>query len=148
MTDTERVARLLCEARHRRMVREAGATRTEEQILEWVDLSWQDSRHTEPAKDITAAGLTVLPIESDKATGALLPCPFCGSGETEVKENFMWQGGHRPSSLISVEVLHWCGKTQGMLSRRNVIMAGWDRESAIAAWNYRAAYRAAVKGKA
>jgi len=67
----------------------------------------------------------------------LIPCPFCGAGQTEIRENTQWMGGIRPSQLISVEVNHWCTRIEGQPTRKNVHMVGRDRESAIKAWNTR-----------
>lgn len=69
----------------------------------------------------------------------LLPCPFCGAGETSVREirspGVRMDG--KPNALISVEIGHHCDKGPGHLLRQNITMAGRDRESAFAAWNRR-----------
>jgi hypothetical protein len=67
----------------------------------------------------------------------LLPCPFCGGGVTEVKENSVWAGGTRPSQIISVSVRHWCDPIEGQPSRM-IERIGRDRVSAISIWNMRA----------
>lgn len=68
----------------------------------------------------------------------LLPCPFCGGGETRISEN-----RHSPTmsgngGLISVEITHWCPAVPGQPSRNTVTRTGRDHASAIAAWNRRA----------
>jgi hypothetical protein len=75
---------------------------------------------------------------SEQRRADLKPCPFCGAGETQVHESHMPPRMSGPGDLISVEVRHWCGPMPGVLSRSNVVMAGRDHESAMAAWNRRA----------
>lgn len=70
----------------------------------------------------------------------LKPCPFCGAGETDIKENLlnrMPDMSGKPSPVISVEVRHWCAKAPGLL-RQHITLAGRERADAIAAWNRRA----------
>jgi hypothetical protein len=67
----------------------------------------------------------------------LLPCPFCGGGETSIREN-----RHSPTmsgcgGLISVEITHWCPAVPGQPSRNTITRTGRDHASAIAAWNRR-----------
>lgn len=72
--------------------------------------------------------------EDDKE---LLPCPFCGAGETQFKENGMiWGGVKGYSEPTSVSIRHWCEEVQGQPSRI-IERVGRDRASAIAAWNMR-----------
>lgn len=69
----------------------------------------------------------------------LLPCPFCGAGEIEIKEyplNNMPRMDGRPSAIISVEVRHWCERTDGVVAT-GIHFRGRDHASAIAAWNRR-----------
>ena len=66
----------------------------------------------------------------------LLPCPFCGAGETIIKENGkVWMGSHygEPSS---VSVHHYCEPVVGQ-PHRGLERVGKDRQSAINAWNLR-----------
>lgn len=66
----------------------------------------------------------------------LLPCPFCGAGQTDIVENGAVWAGTKYSAPISVSVRHWCphdGQPGRMIER-----IGRDLESAIAAWNMRA----------
>jgi len=68
----------------------------------------------------------------------LLPCPFCGAGETRVRE-IRAPGVHmsgRQPALISVEIQHDCDRVPGQV-RGGVVLAGRDHESAAAAWNRR-----------
>lgn len=76
----------------------------------------------------------------DAQARALKPCPFCGAGETIIHENHhsgitMEQTNREP---ISVEVKHWCEKIGGEV-RNLTVKVGRDRQSAINAWNTRAA---------
>lgn len=71
----------------------------------------------------------------------LLPCPFCGGGETDIKAyplNNMPRMDGKPSAIISVEVRHWCERSDGVVASL-AQFRGRDAESAIGAWNRRAA---------
>ena len=68
---------------------------------------------------------------------ALEPCPFCGAGETHIKENGKVWLGMRFSEPASVSVLHFCEPVPSQPSR-SLERVGRDLESAIAAWNRRA----------
>ena len=73
---------------------------------------------------------------TDAPKPELLPCPFCGAGQSEFRENGRtWMGG-RYSEPTSVSVMHWC-EVPGQPSRA-IQRVGRDRESAVAAWNLRA----------
>jgi hypothetical protein len=67
----------------------------------------------------------------------LLPCPFCGAGTFDIRENTRWNGGMRPSTLVSVEVRHWCEPIEGQPHPRVIIRVGRDEESAVKSWNTR-----------
>jgi len=67
----------------------------------------------------------------------LLPCPFCGAGETSIVENGKMWLGMRYSEPISVSVRHHCPPVAGQPSRM-IERIGKDEASAIAAWNMRA----------
>lgn len=67
----------------------------------------------------------------------LLPCPFCGAGDTSFRENGRVWGGLRYSEPASVSVFHHCDKPEGQ-PRRAIERVGRDKEAAIAAWNMRA----------
>lgn len=66
----------------------------------------------------------------------LLPCPFCGAGETLMHENKRTWSGMQTQTLISASVHHWCEVYDGMQSRR-LEFVGRDVESAIKRWNKR-----------
>lgn len=69
-------------------------------------------------------------------------CPFCGgSGETIFQENGRQWLGMRYSQPVSVSIRHWCEPVEGQ-PKRMIERVGRDRESAIAAWNARAAPKA------
>lgn len=67
----------------------------------------------------------------------LLPCPFCGAGQTEVRENGKVWTGMKYGTPSSVSIFHWCEPIAGQPSR-GIERVGRDLESAIAAWNMRA----------
>ena len=67
-----------------------------------------------------------------KQNDELLPCPYCGEGETVIRENTFWTGMR--SEITSVEVTHWCKKNP---MQSFLILKGRTREDAIAAWNTR-----------
>ena len=67
----------------------------------------------------------------------LVPCPFCGGGETEIRENGRMWTGVRFSAPTSVSVWHHCPRIEGQ-PHRGIERVGRDLESAIAAWNRRA----------
>jgi len=74
---------------------------------------------------------------TDAPKPELLPCPFCGAGQSEFRENGRtWMGG-RYSEPTSVSVMHWCEEVPGQPSRV-IQRVGRARESAVAAWNLRA----------
>lgn len=66
----------------------------------------------------------------------LLPCPFCGGSNTQIKKNEAWMGGLRPSQLLSVEVRHWCEQWD-KLSSRCISLIGETEDSAVKRWNTR-----------
>ena len=73
-----------------------------------------------------------MPIEVDQ----LKPCPFCGGGTFEIRENGkIWQG-MKYSAPASVSVLLLCEPADGQPSRP-IVRVGRDEQSAIAAWNMR-----------
>lgn len=71
------------------------------------------------------------------AESRLLPCPFCGGGQTEIRENGRVWSGMRYSEPVSVYVFHHCDTPEGQ-PHRAIERVGRDLESAIAAWNMRA----------
>lgn len=74
----------------------------------------------------------------DLTLPTLLPCPFCGAGETQMRENGRVWGGKGYGEPSSVSVVHWCVKVDGQPSRV-LERVGRDKHSAIEAWNTRAA---------
>lgn len=69
---------------------------------------------------------------------ALLPCPFCGAGETVVanRSPTIYMSG-KSAEPISVEVRHWCVPVSGQPSRGGITFVGRDEASAVAKWNRR-----------
>lgn len=76
-------------------------------------------------------------MTDNTAREALLPCPFCGAGETHIEENGKVWMGMKFSEPTSVSVRHHCVPIEGQPSRM-IERIGRDRASAIAAWNRRA----------
>ncbi len=70
-------------------------------------------------------------------TPALLPCPFCGAGNTEIRDNGKVWSGMGYTAPTSTSVFHHCTPAAGQPSRA-IERVGRDRASAIAAWNQRA----------
>jgi hypothetical protein len=66
----------------------------------------------------------------------LKPCPFCGAGTTEVRENGKMWTGMGWSEPSSVSVFHWCEEIKGQPSRA-IERVGKDLDSAIKIWNLR-----------
>lgn len=79
-----------------------------------------------------ASGLS----DSNAGLGRLLPCPFCGAGETRFESAGQIWMGEKYSAPVSVSVRHWCVKVEGQ-PRRSIERIGRDEESAVAAWNMR-----------
>lgn len=65
------------------------------------------------------------------------PCPFCGAGETTLRENGRMWTGMRYSAPVSYSVMHFCDPEPGQPSRA-IERVGRDVESALASWNRRA----------
>lgn len=64
----------------------------------------------------------------------LLPCPFCGAGETQIQPTLYWTGMR--NNILSVTIRHWCqplGAVHGTLLQ----VKGKTEEEAIASWNRR-----------
>ena len=80
--------------------------------------------------------MTTTPDPHAALKAKLLPCPFCGAGETEIRPNGQQWLGMRYSEPASVSVRHWCAKVEGQPSRL-LERVGKDEPSAIAAWNLR-----------
>lgn len=66
--------------------------------------------------------------------GTLLPCPFCGAGQTLVEPRGYWTGMR--SEIISVQVRHWCDETTGV-GGSGVTMRAKTEAEAIEKWNRR-----------
>lgn len=91
-----------------------------------------DEEPRQPAQTEAAGGASELTVGLER----LLPCPFCGAGETEITENGKTWTGMKYSAPVSVSVRHWCERIEGQPSRM-IERIGRDTESAIAAWNMR-----------
>jgi hypothetical protein len=74
--------------------------------------------------------------EGHAMSDKLLPCPFCGAGETTIFENGKMWLGMKYSEPSSVSVRHHCPRIDGQPSRM-IERVGRDRASAISAWNTR-----------
>lgn len=78
-------------------------------------------------------------MNTEQERAELLPCPFCGAGTTEIRENGRpWLGTKGWGEPVSVSVRHWCEHVDGQPSRM-IERVGRDRAAAIDAWNRRAA---------
>ena len=77
------------------------------------------------------------PLVDKREECRLLPCPFCGAGQTLLKDNGRMWTGMKLSDPVSVSVQHWCEDDPGQ-PNRVIERIGRDRESAILAWNKRA----------
>lgn len=79
----------------------------------------------------------------EQENAELLPCPFCGGGTTEVRDNGRPWLGSRYGDPVSVSVRHLCDHVDSQPSRM-IERVGRDRESAIDAWNRRAVLQSQV----
>lgn len=92
---------------------------------------------TELRPDPTNPGATLEEPMDEKSE--LLPCPFCGGGDTLLDEKRLSPTMAGPGALISATVTHWCEREGRPFDHRSIIQfSGRDRESAIANWNSRA----------
>ena len=76
----------------------------------------------------------------------LNPCPFCGSGETLIVPGPSTWSGMKSSEPSTYSVRHWCDPIKGQPARM-LERIGRDKQSAIEAWNTRAAI-ASMQGEA
>ena len=68
----------------------------------------------------------------------LLPCPFCGAGETSIQEKWDQPDMSGKRSLIKVWVYHWCEIPAARPAQRlRIEVHGRDHSDATAAWNMR-----------
>ena len=65
----------------------------------------------------------------------LLPCPFCGGGTTEIRNNGQVWSGMQYTKPITVSVVHWCEPVPG--PTRMIERIGRDLGQAIERWNMR-----------
>lgn len=65
----------------------------------------------------------------------LLPCPFCGGGTYEIRENGKVWSGMSYTEPISVSILHWCKEMPG--PSRMIERIGRDLAQATERWNVR-----------
>ena len=77
-------------------------------------------------------------METASLLDELKPCPFCGGGETHIRPRHMPPRMSGPGELISIDIIHWCPRLEGQLSRTSVTFAGREWEPARDAWNRRA----------
>jgi hypothetical protein len=83
-------------------------------------------------------------MTTDRKPLQLQACPFCGAGETQVRENCHPPTMRGPGALISVTIQHWCDKSEGMLSGSCIKISGRDYTAAETAWNRRLVVDAAL----
>ena len=70
-------------------------------------------------------------LEIERRESELRPCPFCGAGETQIRDQTVWTG--QRSVVTSVEIHHWCEPKSTQL-RSHLRVVGKTREEAIEAW--------------
>ena len=63
----------------------------------------------------------------------LKPCPFCGSGETEITENKYWTG--KSHEILSYNFQHCCNPSGQIYSF--VQIKGKLKEQVVDSWNAR-----------
>jgi hypothetical protein len=68
----------------------------------------------------------------EAADYSLLPCPFCGSGETYVREAAHWTG--KRNVVISATIMHHC---EGKPMQNLLQVKGKTAEDAALKWNTR-----------
>jgi len=85
----------------------------------------------------TAAMLRDLAPPEQKPVDGLLPCPFCGSGETEIRETRLPPTMKGPGAIVSVRLQHWCDRPDGVVAT-GISFTGRERSNAIEQWNRRA----------
>jgi len=102
----------------------------------------RDLNNKQPAMDIKMSeppnqenAVAKATVTTD-ALNRLIPCPFCGAGTNEIRENGRIWTGMKHSTASSISVLHWCTPVEGQPSRA-IERIGKDMESAITAWNMR-----------
>lgn len=74
------------------------------------------------------------PASPEIKPGELLPCPFCGGGESRLDVNTYWTGMR--SAPVSFTIRHWCLKGEDVLATYREVRAK-TREAAIIQYNQR-----------
>lgn len=74
-------------------------------------------------------------MTEDSDLDKLLPCPFCGAGETMFYENGRVWSGMKFNDPVSVSIRHWCESENG--PSRMLERVGKDKAQAIEQWNKR-----------
>jgi hypothetical protein len=78
------------------------------------------------------------PVDEEDVSD-LLPCPFCGAGDTRISASYLPPRMESPGALISVEIRHWCTSRQpGAIVHSRTVRAR-DRAAAMTEWNRRGA---------
>jgi hypothetical protein len=77
-------------------------------------------------------------MTDDEVLAALLPCPFCGGGGTDVRVTRLSPRMEGPGALIGVTIQHWCQGRNKAAQRTTTQAHGRDHADAIEAWNTRA----------
>ena len=73
-------------------------------------------------------------LDFEPLVSELLPCPFCGEGETKIDRATHWLGTR--SEHLSTRIMHWCSRREGQ-PQSILQVAGKTDADAVALWNSR-----------
>lgn len=74
---------------------------------------------------------------TDTPEDVLLPCPFCGAGETDIIENGKLWTGMSYSKPLSYSIVHWCTPEIVGIQPVKIERKGKTKDDAINQWNKR-----------